>query len=145
MLKLEGDVRLTLSTTIDDYLERMFQDEHFKSVLVDLCSAQGVDSTTLGLLAKLALRVERDFGFRPTIYASDPGINRLLHSMAFQNLFVLREGVCDASDDVAELPSVACSEDEVKAKIIEAHRVLMDVSEENRERFTDLMAALEQS
>ena len=37
------------------------------------------------------------------------------------------------------------SEDTVKAKVIEAHKVLMGISEENRERFKDLLSALERS
>ncbi len=35
MLKFVGDVRVTLCATVDDYLERMFSDTEFKSVLVD--------------------------------------------------------------------------------------------------------------
>ena len=49
VIRLEGDVRLTLSTTIDEYIQRMFQDPAFASVWVDLCEAEGIDSTTLGL------------------------------------------------------------------------------------------------
>ena len=53
-LKMVGDVRVSLCATIDDYLQHMFEDSSFDSVLVDLCEAEGIDSTTLGLLAKLA-------------------------------------------------------------------------------------------
>ena len=35
------------------------------------------------------------------------------------------------------------SEGEVRDKVVEAHRVLMSLNEENRARFQDLMAALE--
>ena len=41
----------------------MFDDPEFASVWVDLCEAEGIDSTTLGLLAKLALTGERTFRF----------------------------------------------------------------------------------
>ena len=51
-LKLVGDVRVNLCSAIDDYLEHMFNDPGFESVMVDLCEAEGIDSTTLGLLAK---------------------------------------------------------------------------------------------
>ncbi len=143
VIRLVGDVRLTLCTTIDEYFQVMYEDPEFTSVWVDLCEAQGIDSTTLGLLAKLALTVEEKFGFRPTIYASDPGIVRLLKSMAFQRLFDLREEACGVPGEVTEIPAVAGSEEAVKEKVIEAHRALMGISEENRERFTELMTALE--
>jgi anti-anti-sigma regulatory factor len=143
MIRLEGDVRLTLCTTIDEYFERMYEDPAFVSVWVDLCNAEGLDSTTLGLLAKLALTVEQKFGFQPAIYSCDAGINRLLKSMGFQRLFDLREEACSDSEDSAPVPVVEGTESAVKEKVIEAHRVLMGLSEENRDRFKDLLNVLE--
>ncbi len=145
VIRMVGDVRLTLCTTIDDYFQRMFDDPAFVSVWVDLCDAEGIDSTTLGLLAKLALTVKKKFGFEPAIYSSDPGINRLLKSMGFQRLFKLHEEICTTPEQISEIPIVDGSEQAVKEKVIEAHRVLMDISDENRARFKDLMAALEHS
>jgi len=145
VIRLVGDVRLTLCTTIDEFFQRMFDDPEFASVWVDLCDAEGIDSTTLGLLAKLALQVKEKFGFEPAIYSCEPGINRLLKSMGFQRLFVLHEESCSNPEDISEIPVVEGSEMVVKEKVIEAHRVLMGLSDENRARFKDLMSALERS
>jgi len=143
VIRFEGDVRLTLCTTIDDYFQRMYDDPAFASVWVDLCSAEGLDSTTLGLLAKLALTVKERFGFEPAIYSCDPGINRLIKSMGFQRLFDLREEVCGAPEEATAIPVVEGSEAVVKDKVIEAHRVLMELSPDNRARFKDLLTVLE--
>ncbi len=143
-LKMTGDVRVSLCAAIEDYLDRMFEDSGFESVVVDLCEAEGIDSTTLGILAKLALRSQQDFGFKPVIYSCDPAINRLLQSMAFHRIFDIREEACDNPDSIREVPAVSEDMAAVKKKVIEAHRVLMDLSEENRECFQDLMTALEQ-
>ena len=145
VIRLVGDVRLTLCTTIDDYFQKMYEDPAFASVWVDLCEAEGIDSTTLGLLAKLALSVNEKFGFQPVIYSCDSGINRLLKSMGFQRLFDLHEEVCGEQDGGSEIPVVAGSEQVIKEKIVDAHRVLMNLSDENRARFQDLMAVLERS
>lgn len=143
VIRLEGDVRLTLCTTIDEYFQSMFDDPEFASVWLDLCDAEGIDSTTLGLLAKLALTVSEQFGFQPAIYSCDPGINRLLYSMGFQQLFEVHEEACGSPEIIHTIPVVQGSEQAVKEKVIEAHRVLMGLSDENRDRFKDLMAALE--
>ena len=145
VIRLVGDVRLTLCTTIDDYFHRMYQDPAFASVSVDVCEAEGIDSTTLGLLAKLALTVKEKFGFVPIVYSSDSGINRLLRSMGFQRLFELREEACGNGSGSNEVPMVAGTEQAVKEKIVDAHKVLMNLSDENRARFQDLMTALERS
>ena len=61
VIKLVGDVRLTLCTTLDEFFDEMLSVEGFASVVVDLSDALNVDSTTLGLLAKLAIKAkERD-------------------------------------------------------------------------------------
>ncbi len=144
VIRLEGDVRLTLCTTIDDFFQVMFDDPDFVSVWVDLCKAEGLDSTTLGLLAKLAITARDRFGFKPAIFSHDPGINRLLKSMGFLDLFELHEERCDSPNNMREIPRVRDSEDDVRDKVIEAHRVLMDLSDTNRARFRDLIMALEQ-
>lgn len=143
VIRLVGDVRLTLCTNFDDYIEHMFEDPEFSSVWVDLCDAQGIDSTTLGMLAKLALTTEQRFGFKPAIYSCDTGINRLLRSMAFHKIFDLHEESCSNPEDVADIPMIDSSEERIKGNVIEAHRLLMGISDENRERFKDLVTALE--
>ncbi len=142
-LKLVGDVRVNLCSSIDDYLDHMFEDPEFQSVMVDLCEAEGVDSTTLGLLAKLALRARKQYGLTPVIYSCRMGINRLLQSMAFGKLFDIRQESFVNGEVIQEIPAVSGDPDEVRDKVIEAHRVLMDMSEENRERFRDLVTSLE--
>ena len=143
VLRLQGDVRVTLCATIDDYTNAMFTDARFASVLVDVSEAEGIDSTTLGLLAKLALRTRDEFGFTPVIYSTDHSITRLLNSMGFNRIFDIRDEICADNIQTSELPARNDGEEEVKGRVIEAHRVLMDLSEENRLRFQNLMQALE--
>ena len=145
VLRLTGDVRLTLCATIEDYVENMLDDPQFSSVWVDLCDAEGIDSTTLGQLAKLALSVRERFGFRPAIFSCDSGINRLLTSMGLDQLFEMHQRTCCATGCSQPIPMVPGSEDTVRERVLEAHRVLMDVSDENRARFSDLVASLERS
>jgi anti-anti-sigma factor len=143
VIRMTGDVRLTLCTTIDEYFHKMFEDPNFVSVWVDLCEAEGIDSTTLGLLAQLAIEAKEKFGFTPAIYSCNTGINRLLKSMGFQRLFEIHEEVCASTEFGHEVSMVQGTEQAVREQVIEAHRVLMDLSDDNKARFKDLMAALE--
>lgn len=145
VIRLSGDVRVNLCATIEDYLQDMYRDPSFTTVWLDLCDAEGVDSTTLGVLAKLSLSVQEKFGFKPVLYANDPGIVRLLHSMSMHNLFEMHEEVCSNPEDIRSLPAVESSPDTLKATVVDAHRVLMNLSDENRKRFQDLMRTLDRS
>lgn len=143
VLRLVGDVRLTLCASIEDYVEGMLNDPQFRSVWVDLCDTDGIDSTTLGQLAKLALSVKERYGFRPAIFSCDASINRLLSSMGLERLFEMHERTCCATGSVQSIPMVPGTEDHVREKVLEAHRALMGVSSENRARFSELVATLE--
>ena len=143
VLRFVGDVRLTLCASIEDYIQNMLDDPEFCSVWVDLCDAEGIDSTTLGQLAKLALAVKDRFNFRPALYCCDAGINRLLSSMGLDRLFEMHEQTCCAAAGEEEIPMVPGTEDSVRERVIEAHRVLMAMSSENEGRFSELLANLE--
>jgi hypothetical protein len=65
--------------------------------------------------------------------------------MGFQRLFELHEDICTDPAEVRSVPIVQGSEQAVKEKVIEAHRVLMSLSDENRARFRDLMVVLERN
>jgi len=143
-LKLVGDVRVDLCSAIEEYFRSMFSNPAFESVTVDLCEAEGMDSTTLGLLAKLALQTRERYGLRPVVYSCNSGINRLLESMGLGRLLDIRAEHLQNQAEITEIPSVSEDPEAVRMKVLEAHRVLMDISEENRERFSDLVTVLEQ-
>lgn len=143
VIVFEGDVRLTLCTTVDVYLEKMFQDAGFRSVIVDLSRTDNIDSTSLGLLAKLSIQAEKRFSFRPTLVSTRPDITRVLRSMGFDEVFSIVETPLEHKEQLAELPCIAASEDDVRQRVIDAHRTLMSMNQANREAFHDLVAVLE--
>ena len=143
VIVFEGDVRLTLCTTVDVYLERMFQDAAFRSVVVDLSETENIDSTSLGLLAKLSIQAERRFGFRPTLISTRRDVTRILLSMGFDEVFNLVETPLEHEEQLAELPNLTATETDVRQRVLDAHRTLMSMNAGNRDAFHDLVAELE--
>ena len=143
VIVFEGDVRLTLCTTVDEYLEKMFQDSGFRSVIVDLSGTDNIDSTSLGLLAKLSIQADKRFSFRPTLISTRRDITRILLSMGFDEVFDLVEEPLEHHEQLAELPELIASEEDVRQRVLDAHRMLMSMNETNRDTFHDLVAALE--
>jgi anti-anti-sigma factor len=143
VIKLVGDVRLTLCTTLDEFFDEMLSVENFASVVVDLSDALNVDSTTLGLLAKLAIKAKERFKFVPVILSTNRDITRVLESMGFDRVFSIREEPLLNDEDLGELPVLQCSEDSVKKRVLEAHRILMGLSDSNHAKFRELVSLLE--
>ena len=74
----------------------------------------------------------------------NPDVTRILLSMGFEDVFDIIEAPLEEALQLSELPAIGeVSEEELRQHVIDAHRVLMDMNENNREAFKDLVAALE--
>nr|WP_297462298.1 STAS domain-containing protein [uncultured Halomonas sp.] len=143
VLKLCGDVRLTLCATLDNEAQRLADMPGLKTVIVDLREATNVDSTALGFLAKVAMAVQGRLEYPPTIVADHPDVRRMLDVMGFSRYFTLVHAPIAEPDDLAELPQVEADAQGIETRILEAHRILMRMNEHNREEFQPLVELLE--
>ena len=142
MLKFVGDVRVLMSTTLDNYCNGLYRRAILDAMLVDMSEAKGVDSTALGLLAKMAIQLRNRFNVMPTIVSTNPDITRVLRSMSFDLIFNIVETPLKRETPYNELQPQQESEDTVRGKVLDAHLALMTLSEENRLEFHDLVQAL---
>jgi len=143
ILKCSGDVRLTFCSALNETIEKILKTHSFKNVLIDLTEVVSIDSTTLGLLAKLSILSQRKLGLLPTLVSTNPDVNRVLDSMGFNQVFnvVHTPGPCPECLD--DLPEQEQSEAVVKERVLEAHQILMSLNESNRNEFRDLVSALQ--
>lgn len=143
VLKFIGDVRLTLCAALDAYIEKIFSALTFESIIIDLTETEGIDSTSLGLLAKLSILSKQKVGLLPTLVSDHEDMNRLLYSMGFDQVFNIVSQTAPSNAELEDLPGQILSEDLVRDKVLEAHRILMNLNENNREAFRDLVSSLE--
>ena len=146
VIKLEGDVRLTLCAPLNHYIETIFSSDKVESVIVDMLAAKGVDSTTLGLLAKLAIYCNKHFSICPTLFCTDPGLLQVIESMGMDDLFDIVEQTPEQLGDVDELQQLSDSKQDIeliRKHILEAHKLLVTLSPDNSSQFMDLIASLE--
>jgi len=143
VIKFLGDVRLTLCPALDQYLDNMFNSRHFKTILIDLTEAEGIDSTTLGMLAKMSIRMKKKMGFVPTLVSINENITRVLMSMGFDKVFVVVNHLADHAEPIEELAQGQFSELTVQEKVLEAHRTLMSLNQKNHQEFKNLVDVLD--
>ena len=103
----------------------------------------GIDSTSLGVLAKLSIRAQERFGFVPTLVSTNADITRLLTSMGFDDVFQIIGEPIEHNEQFGELHPLNCSEEDMRQRVLDAHRILMSLNETNREAFQDLVETLE--
>lgn len=143
IIKMLGDVRLTLCISFDQFIDAMFKSENFTSVLFDLSDAEAIDSTTLGLMAKISILGQERCGMVPVILASNPSIQRILQTMGFNDIFAIVDSLDAPVLDAQPLNCVNCDERAVKEKVLEAHKILMGLNTTNADTFRNLVNMLE--
>lgn len=143
VIKMVGDVRLTLCISFDRFIEKMLGQADFSMVLFDLSAASGIDSTTLGLMARIGIQVNERYHVRPVVFSDNLSINRVLESMGFHDIFCIVSHV-----DIPLVPAQALDaqvepESLIKQKVLDAHKVLMRLNSSNYNNFCNLVKMLE--
>jgi anti-anti-sigma factor len=144
MLKFVGEVRVVMSTTLDNYFTGLYRRGILDAMLVDMSETRSIDSTALGLLAKMAIQLRNRFNVMPTIVSPNPDITRILKSMSLDLICKIVSSVPRPQTQFHELKVQTESEASVRDKVLDAHLTLMTMSEENRLEFQDLVSALKQ-
>lgn len=145
IIKMTGDVRLTLCISFDQFIDAMLAAPNFSSVLFDLSEAEAVDSTTLGLMAKISLLSQDKRNITPVILATNASIKRILETMGFADIFTIVDKLEVDLAPEKTLTAIECDEQVVKEKVLEAHKILMSLNAQNHETFKNLVNMLENS
>src|SRR5262245_7635827 len=87
VLRYCGRVTYTLAPALERFADRALAGVRPGALIFDLREARLIDSTNLGLIARLAERVGRDNGNRCRIVSSNEDITAVLRSMGFDSIF----------------------------------------------------------
>lgn len=142
VLKFVGDIRLNVAPTLNGFLQQIGKQKE-KAVVLDLTEATCMDSTSLGLLAKIAIASKAILHVQPTLVTSNPDITRVVRSMGFDQIFLIIDHAIHTCDEALELPTYVTSEELLREQVLDAHRTLMKLNKHNEECFCDLVEALE--
>lgn len=143
VIKFTGEVRLTLCSSLDAHIEKVISSNECEHVLVDVTEALCLDSTTLGLIAKLAIRAKNKGLPAPVLVSTHNDVTRTLLSMGFDQIFVLLDVLPLTQYELTQVPMVQESVEAMQERIIKAHKILMSLSDSNYEAFNSLIAVLE--
>lgn len=144
VLKFIGEVRLTLGPTISTFLEQLESCDHFHSMVIDLSETETIDSTALGLIAKIGICTREYFDSKTSIVSPREDITRILNSMAMEQVCVVSsDDVVTEAPGLQELPTEITSEEFLRDQVLDAHKTLMTLGDQNLDKFQDLVEALE--
>lgn len=143
VLRFIGDIRYTLSPSIDRFLEEIFATSKPAGFVIDLTETDSIDSTNLGLLARLAKKMKTLDTRRITIVSNRTDINSVLNSMALDEVFDIVEDASLEAEATREVPQQDIDRETLTRTLIDTHRALMEINEHNRKTFQEVVTTLE--
>jgi anti-anti-sigma factor len=148
-IKIAGRANFHSSVDFKTLINGLRQNGHKRFVL-DLTECQLMDSTFLGVLAGLGLKLGQEAtGNNPaTIELLNPNsrITELLENLGIAHLFKVISGPIPSRDGLAQVDSAASgpTRQEVSRTCLEAHKLLMEINPNNVPKFKDVTRFLEE-
>ena len=143
VLRFVGDIRYPISPALERFIDQLFTTTTPIGMVVDLTQTTHIDSTNLGLLAKLAKLMGARRSEPVTIVCNREDICEVLVSVGFDEVFRL---VSESQPNAPAGESVTLTASDpgpLARTVLDAHRLLMGLNERNRALFEDVVAALE--
>ena len=137
-----GDVRLSLCTTLDQLISDVFSAGYPGMLEIDLSQAINIDSTCLGLLAKLAMQYEIETQSPPQLCCPHAHLIDLLESLGLESLFNRVEQIKPV--DAVPVPLRPCDAVSAQPLVLEAHERLAQINTDNQAQFQGLIDSLKQ-
>jgi anti-anti-sigma factor len=149
VLKFVGEIRYTMgdsyriSASLDQFLERLFEERDFQNIMIDLTETESIDSTNLGLLAKIAQYSEDQLGRKCSIISSNEDINAIIESVGFDQVFLILDESDQPEVELENVPEADAADRELAHMLLDAHRALTSLNDKNKEMFKNVVQLLE--
>jgi anti-anti-sigma regulatory factor len=144
---VDGKGSFQNSPALKEFSKQMLE-RGFRHFIVDLLSCPVMDSTFMGTLAGIALRLREYKDGSLLVRNANERNNDLLRNLGLNNLFEVESKAPEVPDDAVDATPLA-PEQVVQRKdqaecMIEAHEALVDADPENLARFKDVLEYLKQ-
>ena len=143
IFKLIGEVRAHSCISLDKLLNKIEQQQNVVGAIVDLTETTFIDSTVLGVLAKLGLKLKQVHHIQAVMRSTNPDITTLANSMGLGQVFTLLNCRNTTACCLESLPETATTQDDMLHTVLDAHRTLISLNDSNRAMFEPLVKQLE--
>jgi anti-anti-sigma factor len=126
---------------LDKFITLIFGKNTIENIIIDLSETEYLDSTCLGLLAKMANYLLNTRDKKPTIISNKENINHILKGVGFNKVFHI---IKRYPQNIDELNKISIDkkdnlDTDMGKMIMDAHEALFDLNEKNKETFKDVV------
>ncbi len=139
-IKVIGRATFAIGSTLRNLVKDIENEKNKKNVTIDLTDCTGMDSTFMGILAMLALKVLKE---NITIEIVNPRHNReLLNGLGLKKLFTYVERDIQG-DEWKKTNTHTATIKESAQTVLDAHKILMKADEGNIDKFKTVVNMVE--
>lgn len=143
IFKIIGEVRAHGCISLDNLLNKIDHSAEIVGAIVDLTETVFIDSTVLGILAKLGIKLRQNHGIQAVMLSTNSDITTLANSMGLNQVFVILN-YCGQSDICTKaLVDDNITHSAMLRTVLDAHRNLMQLNESNQNMFEPLVKQLQ--
>ena len=144
IFKLIGEVRAQSCISLDKLLSKIEQQQNVVGAIIDLTQTTFIDSTVLGILAKLGLKLKQAHQIQAVMLSTNPDITTLANSMGLSQVFVIANYCGSPNVCTRELMEEHITHSAMLTTVLEAHKTLMKLNQSNQNMFEPLVKQLQQ-
>jgi len=143
VLRYQGVIRYTLCPALDALIQKRLKSEELRGFVVDLTAVDAIDSTNLGILARLTGMMQKRNLPKVTLVSNRPAVNEVIEGMGLEKVFHMVSESGMEPEKMREVSGATPRDEDVPRLLIESHRALMALNERNRDQFQDVVEAFE--
>ena len=143
IFKLIGEVRAQSCISLDKLLSKIEQQSNVVGAIVDLTQTTFIDSTVLGILAKLGLKLKQIHQIQAVMLSTNPDMTTLANSMGLGQVFVILNYCGDPKVCTREFMEEHITHNAMLTTVLDAHKTLMKLNESNQNMFEPLVKQLQ--
>ena len=142
-LNLIGEIRHTLCINLDSLIQNIIQQDKMDKAVVDLRQARFLDSTSLGIIARIARHMHKKSPDKPVLISTNEDINQILDSVQFNEIAQIVDhwdSLPDQYCKISENPDYIRSPREI---VLDSHKELTKINKENLDKFIGVIESLD--
>ncbi|MBN1980764.1 MAG: STAS domain-containing protein [Chitinivibrionales bacterium] len=143
VIRLHGVIAYKLSPDFETFLQRISYNTRVESFIIDLTETEYIDSTNLGLIARIFELSHSRHQAVPRLISNKDSINEVLRNVGFDKVFEIVESFELLQIQMREIPVNSIHQKELAATMLSAHKALASINQSNSEKFHDVITYLE--
>ena len=143
IIKLSGDLKYKWSSGFNNFIREIFAKKDFDEIIIDITDTDYIDSTNIGLLAKIARFSLKHFSHKLPIIVDNTDVKELLLDMGFDKICKFIKEPREYGKDYETIENHQDTKKDLGKMILNAHKTLSEIDEKNKEQFKDVVNLFE--